>query len=528
MASQTPKAPAGRPFKTDASDQSKKAGKNRFAYIGTIVVLGILIIAFIIVLPRGGSASGGGGGHSLNFGSYAGKSIVYGQGTYFATQVQDINDQLRQQGLNESNYQFYAYQVYRGAFERSVLRMAVLDAVARAGVGVSQTRLDEKVTEYPGYQENGKFSMQRYQSASINEKLELRNNIRDDILTQEYYNSVLGLTPSSKETAFVASMGKETRTIEYVALPLASYPDTEVATWANANAGLFRRLSLSRITLDGKEADADALQKQIKDKAIAFDQAAKNRSKDSYAAKGGDQGPMYFNEIASDLSDKTAAEKLADLKKGELSPVLKTATGSWVFFVANDDPQAPNFNDPILLKDVRDYMNRLEKGKIEDWVIAKAKPISSASSAGFEAACKAQGLTVKTDGPFPLNYGDLQVALYGQRVPIFKPVNGADAAELAGASTSDAFLTAAFSLAPGAVSAPIVLGDYVVVLKVKEAGSALDDTSSGIELYYPYFFQQKLNTDVADLFMKSPLLKDNFAPVFFKYFQPKTPASGTN
>jgi hypothetical protein len=484
-----------------------------------------LIVAFVIVLPLGGATGGMGGGHSLDFGSYAGKSIVYGQGTYFASQVQAINDQLHQQGLNESNYQFFAYQVYRGAFERTVLHMAVLDAVQKAGVSISDKVLDEKMAQYPGFQENGKFSMQRYNSASLSEKLDIRNNIREDLLTQEYYNGVSGLSPSSKETAFVASMAKDTRTIEYVALPLSAYPDSEVAAWGAANSGLFRRLSLSRITLDTNQADAEALLKQIKNKTVAFDQAAKNRSKDSYAARGGVMGSTYFSDIAADLVDKAGAEKLAALKKGDFSPVLKTLTGGFAFFMADDDAQAPNFSDPILIKDVRDYMNRFEKGTIENWAVAKAKPLSSLPPATFEAACRKQGLKVKSDGPFPINYGDLQMSIYGQKVPIFKPVNSSDASELAGASTSDNFLLAAFSLAPGSVSSPIVLGDNVIVLKVKEAGSSLD-ASSGIDLYYPYFFQQKLNTDVANLFMSSSQLRDNFAPIFFKYFQPKNPASG--
>ena len=137
------------------------------------------------------------------------------------------------------------------------------------------------------------------------------------------------LAPRSKETAFVASMAKDTRTIEYVALPLSAYPDSEVAAWGTAKSGLFRRLSLSRMTLDTKQADAEALLKEIENKTVAFDQAARNRSKDSYAIKGGVMGPMYFSDIAADLVDKSGAEKLAALKKGDFSPVLKTATGGF-------------------------------------------------------------------------------------------------------------------------------------------------------------------------------------------------------
>jgi hypothetical protein len=49
-----------------------------------------------------------------------------------------------------------------------------------------------------------------------------------------------------------------------------------------------------------------------------------------------------------------------------------------------------------------------------------------------------------------------------------------------------------------------------LVLKVKEAGVAKDGDTSVIDFYYPYFFQSGASSEVRDLFMKSPELKDNF------------------
>jgi hypothetical protein len=166
-------------------------------------------------------------------------------------------------------------------------------------------------------------------------------------------------------------------------------------------------------------------------------------------------------------------------------------------------------------------MLRFDRGILEDWASSQAATLSSTPAADFEKACKAAGLEVKESGPFPLNFGDIDFVAYGQRIPLMRKIDSATAPELVGASGNEAFLTAVFSLAPGSVSKPIVLGDNIVVVKVKEAGSASDEDVASLPLYYPYFFQQKTSYEMSDIFLKSPLLKDNFMNVFFKYFMPK-------
>jgi peptidyl-prolyl cis-trans isomerase D len=510
MASQAPKAPV----------EKKKGMSNPFIKVGGIVVLVIVVIAFVFV-PMGGGGGGAisGNGRSLDFGAYAGKPIVYAQGSYMALQVRDLNDRLRQQGLTEDNYQLFAYQVYRGAFERTVLRVAAIDAVQQAGGAVTEAWLDTKVAESPSFQENGKFSAQRYHDSTLSEKLSVRSQIRDDALYQAYFNDLLGVPPSSKETAFVKEMARETRTIQYAAFPLSQYPDAEVETWGKAHADLFRSLSLSRITIESSEADAKKLLKNVQDKKAAFDAAAKASSKDAFAANGGLEGPKFYYELSGELAVKADADKLLALKPGELSPVLKTAAGAWAFFKSEAEPVPADFAQGSVLAAVRGYLNGRERGVIEDWAIAQAKAIAS-SSGGLEAAAKKAGVAVKALGPFPLNYGDLAVSLYGQSAPFFKSVSAPGSPELSGAASSEKFLTAAFSLAPGAVSEPFVLGDDVVVLKVKEAGTAKDAEVGMIDFYYPYFYQSGASSEVRNLFMKSPKLKDDFGKIFFKYFQP--------
>jgi hypothetical protein len=516
MASQTPKAPQ----KFD-NREVKRGLKNPGIYAGSIIVLVIVIVTFVFMpIGTGASSSVIGNGRALRFGTYAGQPIEYSQGSYMAAQVRDLNDRLTQQGLTQENYQLFAYQVYRGAFERSVVRTAAINEVKRSGGSVTEDWLDGKVAENPAYQENGAFSAELYAAATLAEKLRVRDEIRDDTLYQTYFTDVLGVAPSSKEIDFVKGMAKETRTIEYAAFSLSDYPDAEIATWGKAHADLFRSLDLSRITIASSEADAKKLLKNITDKKTTFEDAAKASSKDSYAQKGGAEGPMAYHELSKELSGKDDGAKLLALKTGDLSTVFKTTAGTWVFFKANAAVSEADFSQATVLAAVREYMNGNERGVIEDWSIARAKALTSAGNAGFEAAAKKAGAAVKTLGPFPINYGSVSVSLYGQTMPIFKAVVPEGSTELAGAASNEKFLTTVFSQAPGSVADPLVLGDYVIVVKVKEAGAAKDDDLSGIGYYYPYFAQTKAQDEVRDLFVNSPELKDDFSSIFFKYFQP--------
>jgi PPIC-type PPIASE domain. len=522
MASQTTKTPdKGEPKK------SKSGANSPFVKVGGIIVLVIVVIAFIFVPMGGGSASYlSGNGQNLNFGSYNGKAIQYSQGSYMALQVRDLNDRMRQQGLTEDNYQLFAYQVYRGAFERTVLRVAAIDSVQKAGGAVTEDWLDKQVAQNAAFQEDGKFSAQKYHDASLSEKLSVRNQARDDALYQAYFSDLLSVGPSSKETAFIKGMAKATRTVEYATYPLSKYPDSEVEAWGKAHADLFRTLTLSRVTITTNEADAKKLLKNVQDKKTTFEAVAKASSKDSYAPKGGAEGQKYFYELSSELATKADADKLATLKIGELSPVMKTTEGSWIFFKCDAELAQADFAQGSVSAAVRSYLTGRERGVIENWALAQAKTLSTAPGADFEKTAKKLGLAVKTEGPFPINYGSISLSIYGQTAPLFKelPTEG----DLAPAASSQKFFETVFALQPGAVAEPFVLGDNVVVVKVKEVGAAKDDETAAIDFYYPYFFQSGASTEVRDLVMKAPGLKDDFSKVFFKYFQPSTKDSSSS
>lgn len=513
MASQTPNNPVGKtPKKADAP---KRGSKNPFVYGGTIVILIITVIAFVLVPSVGGVVSK----NTLSFGSYAGKVISYSPRNYLAQQVQSINDALRQRGLSEENFQLFAYQVWRSAFERTVVHEGILDAVESAGATVSEARLDERMAELPQFQEDGVFSNRLYRESNSSTRLELRKQLKDDLLSQYFFSDVYRIGPSTKESEFVRSMAKETRSIEYAVFPLSSYPDSEISAWASQNSSLFRKLHLSRITL-ATEDEATKVKKDIEG-GLAFPEAAKSHSTDSRASQGGDLGLRFFHELSAELESAEDAEKIATLAVGTLSPVVKTLTGSFAFYRLEEAVKPAELSDPSLLASAKTYMNSHERGKIEDWVSAKAGNFAKGAAADFSGAAKDAGISLKSVGPFPLNYGDIAVSLYGQTMALFPALPVGEDPELEGASRNEKFLTAAFSLAPGAVSDPIVLGDNIIVLRVTEVGAALDDTTAIIPIYYPFLFQEKVDAEVRDMFLKSPKLKDEFMNAYLKYFSPK-------
>ncbi len=83
--------------KVEKKAPSKRGVKNPFLYGGTIVILIITVIAFVFIPSIGGGL--GSSSAAPKFGSWSGKPITYTAGSYFANQVAQINDYLKQQGF---------------------------------------------------------------------------------------------------------------------------------------------------------------------------------------------------------------------------------------------------------------------------------------------------------------------------------------------------------------------------------------------------------------------------------------------
>lgn len=488
------------------SELAKRFHANPFLFIGTFVILVFTIVAFVFV-PAMAPDSGGSG--KLNFGSYDGKPIDFVAGNYFAAQRDYYNQQLRSSGQDQ-NIQFAAFQVWRAAFESTVLRTAILAEMSASGFLIPEDAVDRQMAEHPAFQEEGRFSAVKYRSMSDADRMTLRNNIRDELIVARYSEDLLDLRISSKEKEFMKAMASPERSFEYVAFPMSSYPESEVAAFLGSNSDLFKTIRLSSVSLGGKESDAKKIYESAKKDAAAFQEAAKTHSIDNFADKGGDMGVRYAYELKTLITDEAARSKVLALSKDSVSDLIKTS-GGWIFFRCEESAASPA--DSAALSKVREYLNSFERGKIEDWVIGKADRFAEAARAGsFSAAAAASGVGVKTFGPVALNYGDIE---------LFRSIASFKLNELAGASTNEAFLTAAFSSKPASVTKPVVVGDSVVVMRVTEERSADDSSMAVIDFYYPYVIGQYSDSQLRGHFLGSKKLKDNFYDTFIKYFLPQ-------
>jgi parvulin-like peptidyl-prolyl isomerase len=480
---------------------------NPFLVTGTIVILVIVIVAFVLVpalVPNTGGPEG-----DVNFGYYNKRPISYVRGNYFA-QMQSLLAQNRQSQINEGNYQLEAYDIWRGAFEAAVVRMGILDEMKKAGYTPPQREVDREVALLPQFQENGRFSAVKYRQLDRVERLSLWREVQDDIAARLYVSDMTGLSISSREAAFVASMAGPRRSFYLALFPLASYPDSEVAAYGREKPALFEVVHLSSITVSS-EKEAGQLLRSIGEGAAGFEETARGNSKDSYAEKSGDMGIKMAHELATDIPGAEERAAVIGLARGALSPVVKTPRG-WSFFRAEEAPRAADLSDPAVLEKIRSYLMSFERGRIEDWVLGEANSfIAGIGERDFQTACAEGGIVFRNFGPLAVNYGD---------APFFASLSSFGVTELESAGTNENFWRTAFTAPLGSPAAPLILGDNGAVIFPREEIPVDETVMENIKNYYPFYMGSSAEQGIRSHFLTSPKLEDKFMATFIRYFWP--------
>jgi len=517
MASLRKTPDTGASNKADPKNAPKRGIKNPFIYAGTIVILIITIIAFVFIPSMGGLGSSG---SKLSFGSWDGKPISYESGSYFANQVAQINNYLKQQGMSEENFQLYAYQVWNLAFQSSAIRTAILETVKTSGFKVTEAGIDEAIAADSSFQVNGVFSIEKYNTLPKSEQLSLRKSTEEDLFIRRYYEDLYSSAPSTGEIAFAASMIKPQRSITYASLSLDEYPKENIVAWGKENADLFKSLNVSRITLTSSESDAKKVLQQVSENKLSFEDAAKSHSQDAYADKGGDAGDIFYYSFEESFLNASDAQEVAALAKGGISKVYKVADKAWAFFKMNAGPSDPDFSSEATLNEVEAYLFEKERGTLESWAIAKATSLlASAETNGFEKSAKQAGLKVGNAGPFILNLGNPTFYAYNQQIPLLQTPSSSQDFVIQSAEKDEGFMSELFTRKKGELSRPLVIGDAVLVFQVTSDTEASEDDGAMVQFMYPYFYQESLDSNARTAFLKSPKFKDDFTSTFFKVFQ---------
>ncbi len=488
----------------------KRHATHPLIYVGTVVVLVIVVFAFVLAGPGGPMTGGIGGGGSLVFGSYMGKEITYYPGSYFAQQVERISNQYRNTSANQ-NQAMITQAVWYQAFYSTADHIAKLTQAEQAGVQVSEDAVDKALLNYPAYlDENGVFSESRYAATSATDKAETRKMVRESIESNIFETDLqTGVKTGSKEAEFIKEMAKRERSFTFVSWPFASFPVEEVRKYGEANKSRFIKIKLSRILVKS-ESQAIEIRKKILDKTSTFEELAKTYSKDEYADKGGDMGWRYAYDVQADFEAKDTAEKVFALKAGELSDVLKVTFGS-IIYRCDSEALDPDFTNATVLDDVKNYITKYEKGKVEDYFSERAGQLSRrAAETGFDRAARDMGLKVVPTEFFPVNLSN---------VFSFAPVRAnPDGETPTGASYSDEFFLRAFSLGKDQVSPPVLLDNQILVLKLTAERQLPDTTVNLLDSYISYIAVQSIQTDLSQVLMAPDKLTDNFSATFSRNF----------
>jgi hypothetical protein len=487
---------------------------NPFLFIGTVVILVIVIVAFVLVPAIVPSA--GGPGEDLNFGYYHKIPINYVRGNHFF-QVQSRLAQNRQSQIDESNYLDVTYWIWREAFEEAVVRVGILEEMKKAGYTAPQSEVNREMALLPQFWENGRFSVTKYRQMDKTTGLALWRQAQEDIAVRRYVSDLTGLSISSKEADFMGSMAGPRRSFRMAVFPLGSYPDGEVLAYGTENPDLFRTTRLSVITVGSGEREARQILGSIEAGTLTFEDAARANSKDGYAERGGDMGIKMAYELATEIPDPGERETVVGLAGGAYSPIVKTP-GGWSFFRAEETPRPANFSDPPVLEKVRSYIFSFERGRVEDWLLGEAGSfIEEVRAGGFDTACLDRHITPKSFGPLAVNYGD---------APFFAPLSSFGVAELGSArepgyaGTNEIFWRAAFTTPPHSPSSPLILGDNAVVLFPEEEVPADETDTEDIKNYYSVSMSRLTEQALRFYFLTNPMLEDGFNRAFSRYFLP--------
>ena len=502
MASKEKKHPEKRDDST-SSELIQRFKAHPYLFAGTVLVLVIVIVSFVFVpaiVPR---AYGGG---ELIFGYYNKVPIKYAQNNYFH-QVQQNLAQNQQISSDDPNYISKVAQIWRGAFEETVVYFGIQDEMKSAGYVIPEDVVDREVAKLPLFQENGRFSATKYRAMENTARMNLWRQVYDSIAVRSYISDVTSLRTSSKEPSFVSSMASPRRSFDLAVFPFSSYPESEILSFAGDNPALFKVIHLSMITINSSEREARQVHNSVKSGAATFEEAAKTNSQDWYAEKGGDMGIMMAFELIPQIADENTRESIINLEMGDLSDVVAVASG-WAFFRAEEPAHEADTNDASQMEKIRTYIVGNLRGLIEDRIIENAENfIARANETSFSEALIDSGITKQSFGPIPLNYGNSL---------LFATISSAGVPELANAGTNEFFWNLAFSTPINSVSKPLVVDNNVIVLMPLEESAAEENEIENIENFFQYWINSGSQYAYRIHFLTSDKLDDRFYETFWK------------
>jgi parvulin-like peptidyl-prolyl isomerase len=510
MAKKEKKAPV-KEKESASSEIGRKFKQNPGVYIGSVVILVLVVVTFV----GGDFLSGGrryaGKSADLTFGYYDNVPISWVPGNILNQYYEMTVYNFRAQGY-DPNDRWINYYVWKQAYEGAVVHTAILQMMKRSGYTPSEKAVNRAMVQLPQFQDNGRFSYVLYNRMSDSARLTLWRQKQEELAKKAFGDNFINLLVPESEAKFIANMSSPERTFDFVLFNVDDYPESEYISFARENSKLFNSIHLSKISITSSQREAQRILTSIKDGIITFEDAAREYSKDSYAeSRGGDMSIRYCYEFETENSGEIPnpddRELIYSLGRGELSHIITTDDG-WAFFRVENELIQADFEDSSVMDRVRYYIRNLRRGLMEEWAEAQAKEfISESQESGYVDAALWRSLERNSFGPIPLNFGG---------VDLFTPiesltVTGLNAQALQGLSQNEIFWERAFKTPMNTPCEPLVQGNNVIVFIPTEEIEAEESSKELIaSMYSTQFLQYISDQSLQRYFLSSKKMTDHF------------------
>ncbi len=463
------------------------------ASTGGIIVLVLAIISFVVAPII--SDNMGGNSREIIFGKWDGIKIDNSSESPLVAQYRYLKQYADRQNMipkDAQNAEVFEQQLLYLSFRLGVIQTAIQSEVKNAGYSAPLFRVNKELVNY--YRdESGSYSDLVYSQTPETQKAAYRKAIEDSVTVNRYIEDVFGngtdygLKTSTKESGFVADMAKKERSLTYITLNAGAYPSSEIIKYGEEHRDLFVQYDFSVLTYPTEE-DAKKIAASIQNGEVKFDDAVILNTSKTLTNESGKLIANYRTDINKYFPDNEHLKQILELKPSEISDVVKLNNEMFAIVRCDSEPIAPDFSSEALLANIRSYINRTEKGLIEDYLIATAKKIiEKAKTEGFEKSVEnfdEADLKIETTNFFGLNYGN---ASFLQPLPsqsIFTVL-----------SQNENFFKTVFALKTEEISEPIPAASEVAVFKLAEEKEVdqytLDSTKSGYEnqagSWLPYY-----------------------------------------
>jgi hypothetical protein len=518
MAKKGKKAPVKE--KDDSSAEIvKKFKQNPGVYIGSVVILILVIVTFVGGDFLSGGRRNAGKTVDLTFGYYDNIPVAWISGNILAQSYERAVYNLRAQGYDERIYHHFLWQQ---AYESAMVQTAVLQMTKKSGYTPSEKAVNKVILQSPEFQVNGRFSLPLYNRMTEAARLSLWRQTQEDIARTAFFRDLFTLLIPESEAKFIANMSSPSRIFNYVSFKIDDFPESEILSYARENSNLFKSIHLSKVSIAGSEKEAQKIQASIKDGTISFEDAARAQSRDFYDDRGGDMNIRYYFEFEDEIPNSADREMVYSLARGEMSNVISTSYG-WTFFRAEGELINADFEDTAVLDKVRVYIRSKRKSIMEDWTVEQAKDfISETKESGIINAVQWRDLELGSFGPFPLNYGGVDIFTTLESLS----ESGITMQDLMGLSINENFWKSAFSTPVNIPCEPLVQGDSVYVFIPAEEIEADEYSLELLESRYSTnFVNDAANRSLQRYFLdkNNKKLEDHFEETYSRLFQPGSP-----